>query len=363
MKKTLFTAMLAATLLGGGSVFARTSVEGYDESHSELPHVVYGRYSYTGGAFNGNLKIFEASDYFAYQKLDSVVGGNSGYAQGAHVWNNTIIMTGGTVGSITGGTATAYDVAEVNGNTIIVSGGTVESILAGSVHCAGIQSNYRVSENAIVIAGGSVGNIQVCQFSLPVPDVAGNVVNLVGVGGSYSYNGEQYEGSKIQLGNICVSETAQANLHGNALNISGTDIQVGKVGADFQLLNFHLLEDQLTNTAPMVTITEADGFSITEGLKLSFDAMESMEWKPGTSVTLVEAQKGMSIAPEVLAKEYNIYQNGHPEILMATAKLELVQGQGTTQLLKLVVPSVPEPATGTLSLLALAALAARRRKK
>lgn len=97
----------------------------------------------------------------------------------------------------------------------------------------------------------------------------------------------------------------------------------------------------------------------------SFDAVEGMEWEPGDSVTLVEAQKGMSIAQEVLAKEYNIYQNGDPQkTVMATAKLAIEQGQGDTQYLKLTVQgSVPEPTTGTLSLLALAGLAARRRKK
>ena len=77
----------------------------------------------------------------------------------------------------------------------------------------------------------------------------------------------------------------------------------------------------------------------------------------------MEAQKGMLIDDYLLTKEYDIYRNDNPDILMATAKLVLEQGQGTTRFLKLVVPgNVPEPATGSLALLALCALAARRRR-
>ena len=75
---------------------------------------------------------------------------------------------------------------------------------------------------------------------------------------------------------------------------------------------------------------------------------------------------GIKIDESLLNKEYNIYQYGDPSkdapILEARAQLVLEQGQGNTQFLKLLVPKTPEPTTGTLSLLALAALAARRRK-
>ena len=112
----------------------------------------------------------------------------------------------------------------------------------------------------------------------------------------------------------------------------------------------------------MVALVEFSTFALTGDFEFSFDAVESMNWKPGDSVTLVSAQSIFALHPEELDKEYNIYQYGDPEKInaIATGKLELNQDK---TLLKLVVTStIPEPATGTLSLLALAGLCIRRRK-
>lgn len=113
----------------------------------------------------------------------------------------------------------------------------------------------------------------------------------------------------------------------------------------------------------MVTLTETLTFVLTSDFEFSFDAVESMDWKPGDSVTLVGAQTIFALLPEELDKEYNIYQYGDPEKInpIATGKMELNQEK---TMLKLVVTSViPEPSTGTLSLLSLAGLCARRRRK
>ena len=106
-------------------------------------------------------------------------------------------------------------------------------------------------------------------------------------------------------------------------------------------------------------VTLGDTLNLSRDLTLSFDALDSMEWKPGDSVTLVSDALGITIDESLLNKEYNIYSHGHPETIVGTGKIELEQ---SNTVLKLTVQGVPEPATGTLGLLALAALAARRRK-
>lgn len=426
MKKTLFTAMLAVALPGGGSALAATVVERYDEEHSHLPGSVYGAYAENADVSHGDLIVSASGQTEGYEKLESVYGGYTkggleniwaqgsrvdmtggevgricgGYASTkgsqAYVSENTVEVSGGIVASVYGGFAqdevstkkVYYNMVLVSGgevsslfgsaayggseakaehNTVIVTGGKVGSVYAGEAKNAGMMNV--VNSNSIVVTGGSIRSVYASPGTIS-PSGGGlrvqeNSMHLVGAGSSYSHEGETYEGHEMSISSVSVLKTSGASLYDNALDISGTGIQIGWLYTkEFAKLNFGLLADQITDTAPMVTITGENGFSISENLELSFDAQDNTEWKPGDSVTLVEAQQGMSIAPEALDKEYNIYQNGHPEILMATAKLVLEQGQGSAQFLKLVVPgNVPEPATGTLSLLALAALAARRRKK
>lgn len=367
MKNTLFTAMLAAALLGSGSAFAGTAVEGYDELHSNLPNEIYGKYAEEVAADLGFLRIRE-DENSPHSELGDVIGGYIRCGvQDLQASMNTIVMTSGAARTICGGKIQGEGGNYlVEHNTVIMAGGEVGEIYGGSA-TGGV---HLIDGNKVVVTGGSVGAIWGAHATFARKSTIGNAISLVGEGAQYTHDEGQgvqtvYEGGKIQVGTVsAASVEGEVDDVGNSLNISGTGIQVGKVGADFLRLNFHMVAAQLTGTAPMLTVTEADAFILTTRMILSFDAVEGMEWKPGTSVTLVEAQKGMLIDDYLLTKEYDIYRNDNPDILMATAKLVLEQGQGTTRFLKLVVPgNVPEPATGTLSLLALAALAARRRKK
>ncbi len=333
MKKTLFITMLAVALLGGGSAFADyipTSIEGCEYKQDDN---YYGSYSVIYDATEG--EVFISSSSTGEDKCKArVCGGYAlkmGSVGGGGAFGNAVFMDGGQVKDIYGGYSEGYRASD---NIVIMSGGRAQNLYGG-------YGDSGASSNSIFLVGSGV--------TVYLPGVLGNSTSFTG--DTISIDGF-VTGGAARLHHECPN---------NAITIYGSNIKAGGLSA-FDFLNFHLLADQLASTAPMVTITEAGGFSLTEGLTLSFYAEEEMEWEPGDSVTLVEAQNCMSIAPEVLAKEYNIYQNGDPEKILATAKLVLEDSQNSTQFLKLTFQGVPEPATGTLGLLALTALAARRKR-
>lgn len=174
-------------------------------------------------------------------------------------------------------------------------------------------------------------------------------IHLAGAGFNGSIEGvKDIVGQALDCGSV--ESCDSIDIYGS--QISGTSLSARVA------LNFHLMNGLLTEDTPMVSL--GDTLTLSKDLTLSFDALDSMEWKPGDSVTLVNAGKSMGIAPELLARQYNIYRYGDPaKTVMATARLELNQDN---TVLKLTVQGIPEPATGTLGLLALAGLAARRRR-
>lgn len=356
MIKQLFTSMLAATLMGSGSTFAGTGVQ-YGSGNP--PSIVYGSLGGKNRASDGLVLIFE-DENSPYTQIEQAYGGYcSGIYEEIITDGNTVVMTGGNAGKIAGGCADTSDRTWAYHNRVIVAGGTVETIYGGIAQ--GSDFSGIVQDNEIVVTGGSIGTIYAASL-IASKDAwcERNSVSLMGKGASYSFGSQVFDGISIE--EVALLEGSASHVSDNALNITGTDIQIGKVSGNFQQLNFHLLEGQLSSSAPMVTITGDDFFDIGPDMELSFDAVGKMTWKPGDSITLVEAQNGLALAKRGI--EYNIYQNGNPEKILATAQLELEQGQGTTQFLKLVITSaIPEPTTGTLSLLALAGLAARRRRK
>lgn len=350
MKKTIFTMMLAAALTGGqafaDSVY--TVVEeklGYD-----APYMIARTYKYTselGGIDGMSLTIRapeqaeigrDLSEYKVIVAYRQTIDPNQGLKTG-NVTNNSLVMKGGAVNRLWGA-ATYARVSVADGNSVVMTGGTVfDSVVSG-------YSEYnRASQNAVY---------------------------LVGKGGKATIRGVEYTGSDagIQIkGEVQVG--AGASSTSNALDIYGTDISIGRINTAYtQILNFHIADARLTSEyAPMITLTNAPldltGFLIptddnpTPAQALTFDALGSLEYKPGTSVTLASDALGITIDESLLNKEYNIYSHGHPETIVGTGKIELEQNN---TVLKLTVLGVPEPTTGTLGLLALMALAARRRR-
>lgn len=353
MKKTIFTMMLAAALTGGQAFAdsAYTVVEedlGYDAPF--LIARTYKNIHQLDGIEGMTLTIRapeqseigrNLSEYkviVAYrQAIDSSLGTKTG-----DVKNNSLVMKGGAVNRLWGA-ATYARLSVADGNSVVMTGGTVFDSVVG-----GYSEKSGASQNAVY---------------------------LVGKGGKATIRGVEYTGSDagIQIkGAVQVGECYGSNSVGNALDIYGTDISIGSINTAYtQLINFHIADAQLTSEyAPMITLTNAPldltGFLIptddnpTPAQALTFDALGSLEYKPGTSVTLASDALGITIDESLLNKEYNIYSHGHPETIVGTGKIELEQNN---TVLKLTVLGVPEPTTGTLSLLALASLCSRRRRR
>lgn len=292
---------------------------------------------------------------------------------------NTVIMTGGTVRELLGGVA---PVGNVVNNAVTISGGSAAQLYGGSSLAGEVSNNLVVftgiascedavfggyssqngsNDNVVILSGGN--NCQNVYGGYGRNSVSNNRVHLVGDGFQGIVENVEVNGSAIAVDHVIAGYCEKkGTVADNAIHLYGTGIEVGS-WEGFQSLNFHLENGLLTSTKPMVTLTETLTFVLTSDFEFSFDAVESMDWKPGDSVTLVGAQTIFALLPEELDKEYNIYQYGDPEKInpIATGKMELNQEK---TMLKLVVTSViPEPSTGTLSLLSLAGLCARRRRK
>lgn len=379
--KTLFTAMLTVSLMG--SVYANTSASLY--KLADFPDFVYGVYE-QDNARDGFVRVFESGES-PYETLGTIYGGYSAN-EGSSAMRNSVIMTGGTVSALYGGYANPSSGSHSSDNTVTMTGGTANTVWGGyslgsslrnSVVIAGgkvtgdvygccgqdICSNNKVYITGGVIEGSVIGAY--CPNPRESISTSENEIHLVGVGASISVNGESYEGHELELKDVRAEASITVG-EPNSIDIYGTGVSAKSLDG-MQLLKFHITEAQLNNgTSPMITLEDQLDLAKVEmakpELSLEFDALSEMEWQPGTSVTLVSDALGIKIDESLLNRKYNICSHENPETVLATAKLVLEQGQGTTRFLKLVVPgNVPEPATGTLSLLALAALAARRRKK
>lgn len=344
--------MMLATALTGGQAFADSAytvvedVLGYD-----APSLIAKTYKniHQSGSIEGMSLTIRApeqseigrdlSEYKVIVAYRQVIESSPGTKIG-DVKNNSLVMKGGAVNRLWGA-ATYARLSVADGNSVVMTGGTVFDSVVG-----GYSENSGASQNAVY---------------------------LVGKGGKATIRGVEYTGSDagIQIkGEVQVG--AGASSTSNALDIYGTDISIGSINTAYtQLINFHIADARLTSEyAPMITLTNAPldltGFLIptddnpTPAQALTFDALGSLEYKPGTSVTLVSDALGIKIDESLLNKEFNIYSHGHPETIVGTGKIELEQNN---TILKLTVQGVPEPTTGTLSLLALAALCMRKHRK
>ena len=377
-----------------------------DKARYESLKYVYGGYTTNEASASNNLVTMSGG------KVTEWLGGGYASSEG-QAWNNRVVISGGEItGTVAGGFANGN--GDANGNTVDICG----SCLVDKVYGGGTQ-NGSATGNTVTISGGRVKNYLVGGFSNGEGDVIGNKAIMTGgdvenLCGAFFTKAQSITGNKVLIsgGNVGTARgysqhSSKEKYENNVIIMSGGTAgvlqfaeRIHLAGAGFDgtiegvehivgqaldcgtvgycdsidiygsqisgtgltarvALNFHLMSGLLTEVAPMVTL--GGELTLSRDLTLSFDALDCVEWEPGDSVTLVEAPNGMSIAPELLAKEYNIYQNGDPhKIIMATARLELNQDK---TMLMLTVQKVPEPATGTLGLLALAALCMRRRRK
>lgn len=351
MKKTLYLSILAAALLGG-QVFAAdpipTVVTGYTSSTA---NAYYGVRNNAGEANNANVTVSYSGTGSDLNRAN-VYGGSAS----TEASNNKITMTGGQVQSLYG----AQGNTTVSGNTVIMTGGIVTSSLRGGHSIA--DKTPLVEKNVVIVAGDcELGSVYGGYSSHGY--AKDNKVYLVGKGATATITDAQgitktYDGGTISVKQVRAGEgdsSLDNNSIGNSIDIYGTGITASGYVKDMQILNFHILQNQIGGEDSMLTFTTygMDLTNVTIGIQdVNVDVQA---WTPGTTVTLVQAKKditGIESGQEVDIKRDD----------QVVAKGQLVLSNDNKTLSLSIPGSVPEPTTGTLGLLALAGLCIRRRK-
>ena len=241
---------------------------------------VYGGISYAGNTTtNNHLTITNLQDdlTFAYggktaalagntvnnsvtvtgtgsKKIDNINGGYTGKADGV-AEKNRVIIKGGTVTNAMGGAVSGAN-GSATGNEVTVEGGTVANVIGGGGTSAAAGS---MSENKVTITGGTVTGWIVGGDSRVLASTSNkNIINLGDDTGTYAANlsSAQIWGTSY-AGNVLANDDAK--LADNTLNVKAKNgAEVAKV-RNVQKFNF-LLHDDTTKTAPLLNMTDADGF-------------------------------------------------------------------------------------------------------
>lgn len=359
--------MLAAALTAGQAFAEGTAISGDGGFYIEPDWNIYewdGNANVTGNA--NDLKVTVASgdnDYSGYTVYGAYMLDTS------NATNNTVVMTGGDVFSITGAFNNMQGGAsDISGNKVILTGGQAFSISAAENYTTG----GTLTGNHAVIAGGHVGG---ADASNPGnlwgghSDAAGdthvtarnNTVSLVGNGGSITVDGQKYEGHAITINADISAGTSDGT--GNALDIYGKDITLGGDISGTQVMNFHLVDGLSDNTAMLMHMGVAN-LNLTNVTTYGFDGSAVANWAAynGKSIMLLESYNGQILG---VGDSTDVEIMGADGSAVATATLGLANGGKALSLTNIQSKGTPtpEPTTGVLSLLALAALAGRKRRK
>ena len=369
MKKSLFVMMIAAALMGG-QVFAdviptttdATKVGGWEYA---------GQYSTTADVSGANVTINEEEDGGEDFSENIVYGGLSkkGSADG-----NAVTMTGGQVFGVYGGGGVD---GHANNNTVTISGGQAFYVVSA------LSENGNANNNTVIMTGGLATVVQGCEMSnagaadgnnvyIAGGEIDGGVigasahsgaatnnrVHLVGAGASVKVGGATYAGQAMQVGAVYAA-MAEGAMTGNSIEIYGTGITAATL-TGMQMVNFHIVDGVLLSQDAMVSLTN-EGLNLS-GVEIGFYGDDVKDWSAfdGKSITLVSDKMAIKNATGSLG---DVEIKGKDGELLATASLALANSNKSLVMsnIKGATP-VPEPTTGTLSLLALAGLCARRRK-
>ncbi len=356
---------------------------------------VMGGYTDTGEASGnavtvGNGAVVECHVYGGYTEVSGNASGNTVTLNGEVKWNvyggaassgkatgNSVTMNGGHVAmDVYGGVAKSSD---ASGNTVIMNGGEVDSGVYGgnsntgnathntviitegsSDSIYGGQSNFvDASYNTVIMTGGFSDTIY-GGAAIGGEKTSNNAVRLVGKGAAYTIGGNTYQGNNVNIkSNVYAGYSDESQ--GNSVHVYGTGISIGNTISYTQQLNFHLVDDLAGQTSsPMITL---GGTLDLEDVKLGFYGDAVTDWTAfdGKTITLVSSEQVIAIGWEGSLADVQIKAEDGAVIATASLGLEL---EGKSLVLSNIKEApVPEPATGTLSLLALAGLAARRRRK
>ena len=241
---------------------------------------VYGGISYAGNTTTNNhltITNLQADLTFAYggktaalagntvnnsvtvtgtgsKKIDNINGGYTGKADGV-AEKNRVIIKDGTVTNAMGGAVSGAN-GSATGNEVTVEGGTVANVIGGGGTSTAAGN---MSENKVTITGGTVTGYVVGGDSRVLASTSNkNIINLGDDTGTYAANlsSAQIWGTSY-AGNVLANDDAK--LADNTLNVKGKNgAEVAKV-RNVQKFNF-LLHDDTTKTAPLLNMTDADGF-------------------------------------------------------------------------------------------------------
>lgn len=276
---------------------------------------------------------------------------------------NTILMTGGEVRSLAAASTAWGDGSGISGNKVILTGGKAFSIEGASNYGA----SGTLTGNHAVITGGHVGGDTASElghlwggYSDTGITAANNTVSLVGNGASITVDGQEYQGHALTINANISAGTADGT--GNALDIYGKDITLGGGISGTQAMNFYLVDGLSDNTA-MLTHMDATNLNLTNVTTYGFDGSAVANWAAydGKSIMLIESYNGQIMG---VGDSTEVEIKGADGTTVAMATLGLTDGGKALALSNIVNKSTPtpEPTTGVLSLLALAAFAGRKRK-
>ena len=188
--------------------------------------------------------------------ISNVFGGYTSSTEAtAKAEDNTATIKGGTFGAVYGGYA--ENAASATGNHVFIEGGTVQNAVVGGGGKS--TATGAMSGNDVTITGGKVtGYVIGGDTRLLASTSNKNIINLGDDAGTYAANlsGAQIWGTSY---NGKVLANTDTRIAGNTLNVKAKNsAEVAKV-RNVQKFNF-LLHDDTTKTAPLLNMTDADGF-------------------------------------------------------------------------------------------------------
>ena len=223
-----------------------------------------------GGKTNGaadseeNWVIVESTDKAGGQGAGSIANINGGFtakADGAASANHVIIK-GGTVTNVVGGAVSGAN-ASAQKNEVRIEGGTVTNVIGGGGTAAAAGN---MSENTVTITGGTVSRV---NATTPGYVIGGdsrvltslsrmNVINFGDDEGNFTadLSNAQLWGTSYN-GNVFANDSEK--IAGNTLNVKAKSGATIAQVRNIEKFNFQL-HDDTTKNAPLLTLTDADGF-------------------------------------------------------------------------------------------------------
>ena len=359
MKATL-TTLLALAMLSGtafAGIYTPTVVEGI--TYTDAPGY-FGVYSETENAEHASVTIRE--DVGETTPKDYYIWG--GYTEGdeSDANYNTVTMTGGQVHDIIVGDS-SWGYGDASYNTLVVTGGVADNdVYVGEAGGTSIG-------NVAIVTGGSLNSLAVGIAYGEGYTTANNKLHLVGEGAEAEIedaqgNAAKYTGGSISLGDVAVAEYDWgATAENNSIDIYGAGIEATGLSG-FDQLNFHIVDGLTTTGTPMVSVAgELDLSQLTAPINLLGDAVTDWNAFEGKEITLASATDGFNLPiTTTLDENYNILDASGAIVATATLRVEGYATCPQRLVMSNIQSNVPEPTTGTLSLLALAGLCIRRRK-